>query len=102
MSGNSKEWWQSRTVMAGAVATIGGLLGAVGVVVTPEQSNSWLEIIGAVMALIGGPGAIAFRLLAVVPIVPKAKREIERLKAQIEEARRQGFRSPDIDTTPKG
>jgi hypothetical protein len=96
-----KNWYESKAVWIGIAQTVAGLLGAIGLVLTPEQQQNWAEILAALSGLVLGPGMIWARLVAVLPIVPKARREIEALKRQLEtlqmqndEAQRQGFVPP--------
>lgn len=82
---DGKKWYESRTVIAGGIASLASALQLLGFALTPEQINNWTEIALALAALVGGSGAILFRLMAFAPVIGKMKAEVESLKKQVEE-----------------
>jgi hypothetical protein len=91
---DGKKWFESRTIIAGAIATVASGLQLVGFVLTPEQVSNWTEIALAFASLVGGSGAILFRILAFAPVVDKVKIELEMLRKQVEDAKAKGFVPP--------
>ena len=62
--GNSKTWWQSKTVWGGLIALLAGIAGIFGYTLHPEDQNLIVEAGTSVVALVGGVIAVWGRVKA--------------------------------------
>lgn len=57
----TKAWWASRTMIAGLVILLGGILNIFGIVLTPDDQAALTELLNTALLTFGGLAVLFFR-----------------------------------------